>query len=121
MASKGASRRGIVAKAAFAVGDPERLTNGEDYMGTLCGVGKHADKPFVFYPRLSDDLRAHRDMLTSSPWAIPLYGVCVSACPKQDEQVVDYGCERRHPKCRWRDNPLVYWCALDFFKNFFPQ
>ena len=100
---------GIVAKAAFRVGDPDRLVHGVDYTGALCGRGTRADTPYIYYPRLAEDLRAHEDMLSSAPWAIPLYGVCVPECPKQGAQVLDYGCERRHSKCRWRENPLISW------------
>jgi hypothetical protein len=100
----------VVAKAAFRVGDPERLTNGVDYMGNVCGRGPLAGRPYVFYPLLSDDLAAHRELLAKAPWAVPLYGLCVPACPTQGEQVADYGCARRHRSCRWRDNPLISWC-----------
>ena len=50
------------------MGDPGRLTNGVDYLGGLCGRAARADRPFIFYPRLSDDLRAHQQLLTSAPW-----------------------------------------------------
>ena len=30
------------------------------------------------------DLFLYRDTLTSAPWAIPLYGLCVAACPKRE-------------------------------------
>ena len=38
----------IIARAAFRVGDPERLTNGVDYTGALCGLGDHAARCVVF-------------------------------------------------------------------------
>ena len=38
----------IIARAAFRVGDPERLTNGVDYTGALCGLGEHAARCVVF-------------------------------------------------------------------------
>ena len=102
----------MVSKAAIRVGNPDRLTNGVDYMGGLCGRGSRAHLPYVFYPRLGDDLRSHQDLLSTAPWAVPLYGLCVDKCPAQGEQVLDYGCKHNHPECRWRENPLVTWCAI---------
>ena len=34
---------------------------------------------------LAEDLTSYRDLISSSPWAVPLYGICVEACPKQGE------------------------------------
>ena len=92
---------GIIATAAFQVGDMRRLVRGQDYTGALCGFGSLADQPFVFYPRLAKDLQRYRSMLSAAPWAIPLYGVCVAECPSQGETVQDYACAEGSAKCRW--------------------
>ncbi len=93
---------GIIATAAFQVGDMRRLTSGEDYTGALCGVGDLAGRPYVFYPRLALDLLRFRSLLSAAPWAVPLYGVCVAACPSQGDGVLDYACDEGNAKCRWR-------------------
>ena len=93
---------GIIAAAAFSVGDVRRLTNGEDYAGALCGVGDLETKPFVYYPRLALDLRRYQSMVSTAPWAIPLYGLCVAACPSQGDSVTDYPCDDGSDRCRWR-------------------
>lgn len=100
---------GTVAQAAFIVGDPERLTNGVDYTGALCGRGALSTQPYVYYPMLHEDLQAHREILMSAPWAIPLYGICVAACPQHGDDVVDYACQRGHHSCGWHADPLLGW------------
>ena len=102
---------GVIAAAAVRAGNPERLTNGEDYTGQLCGVGNMARKPHVYYPRLAADLATYHEQLSSSPWAIPLYGLCVEECPAQGTFVRDYPCDAWHGKCLWDSNPLISWYA----------
>ena len=46
----------IIARAAFRVGDPERLTNGVDYTGALCGLGEHAARCVVFFFSHGDNI-----------------------------------------------------------------
>lgn len=93
---------GIIAVAAFSVGNMQRLTNGVDYTGAVCGVGDLEERPYVYYPRLAEDLFRYRTMLSSAPWAVPLYGLCVAECPVQGDDVSDYPCERGNSLCRWR-------------------
>ena len=55
-------------------------------------------------------------MLTSAPWAIPLYGVCVAACPQQGDYVSDYGCDASHSRCQWAEKPLATWYTSEYHK-----
>ena len=88
-----------VGGAAFAMGDPAALQHGTDHLGRRCGSeGELADYPAVFYPRLSHDLVEQRDVLTRTPWALHLYGVCVAACPQHgDPPVPEPGTSRTWP------------------------
>ena len=92
----------LLATTAFSVGKPERLVKGEDYAGALCGTGELADLPYIYYPQLASDLRSHPDLISSAPWTLPLYGVCVASCPGEGDVVEDYGCRAGHRACRWR-------------------
>eukprot|EP00746_Dinoflagellata_sp_MGD_P005212 gnl/MRDRNA2_/MRDRNA2_110088_c0_seq1.p1 gnl/MRDRNA2_/MRDRNA2_110088_c0~~gnl/MRDRNA2_/MRDRNA2_110088_c0_seq1.p1 ORF type:complete len:805 (+),score=99.45 gnl/MRDRNA2_/MRDRNA2_110088_c0_seq1:103-2517(+) len=50
-------------------GDPRRLFHGFDYQGKLCGVSSEVQtKPLLYWPDISE----------------PKYGVCVEACPAND-------------------------------------
>ena len=68
-----------------AIGEPTRIFFGTDHHGQRCGVGELADKPRIYFPRLSQDLLHHQALLSTSPWALEsvLYGVCVRTCPSR--------------------------------------
>ena len=91
---------GTVAAVALRVGDTRRLMHGVDYTGKLCGVGALADRPLVVYPRLATDLEGYRGMLSTAPWAVPLYGLCVQSCPSRGDSVEDYPCVAGSPRCQ---------------------
>ena len=97
----------LIQTAAAKLGDPNKLLHGADYTGTICGVGDMAAKPYAHYPRLGDDLVSQRHKFASAPWNIHLYGLCVEACPAQDEDVHDYICEQGSASCLWAHNPLL--------------
>ena len=97
----------LIQTAASTLGDPNQLLHGTDYTGKTCGIGGMAAKPYAHYPRLGADLMAQRDKFATAPWNINLYGLCVEACPAQDEDVLDYICEQGSASCKWDRNPLL--------------
>ena len=103
----------LVAQAAFEVGNPGLLTHGKDYTGKLCGVDNGVlDKPKVYYPRLAKDLieyQQHGSIQGTPTSLIPIYAVCVAACPAAGDTVKDDGCQgwRRHPGCKFEVNPFL--------------
>ena len=106
---------GLVAAAAFEVGNPGLLKHGQDYAGALCGVDEAVlDKPKVYYPRLAQDLVDYQQsagqQVDGAPrYLLPIYAVCVAECPEAGETIEDYGCtgRRKHPGCKWERNPLA--------------
>ena len=54
---------------------------GTDYLGNRCGVGEYADRPKTWFPRMSVDFAQVGALMESTPWAAPLYGLCVDECP----------------------------------------
>ena len=82
----------IIAINALATGDITGLTYGADYMGNRCGTGDLADRPKLWFPRLSHDLGEQYGIAQSHPWEIALYGLCVAECPTSPHTVIaDYG------------------------------
>ena len=99
----------LIQLAATSLGNPDMLLHGTDYTGATCGMGQMAAKPYTAYPRLGLDLIDHRDTITTAPWNVQLYGLCVEECPAQDVDVTDYICESvpDSSSCKWSSNPLV--------------
>jgi choline transporter-like protein 2/4/5 len=99
----------LIQLAATSLGNPDMLLHGTDYTGATCGMGEMAAKPYTAYPRLGLDLIDHRDTITTAPWNVQLYGLCVEECPAQDVDVTDYICESvpDSSSCKWSSNPLV--------------
>ena len=81
--------------AALRTGDLKSLHLGTDYMGNRCGAGDYADRPDVFYPRLSQDLFEQSSLLHNdfSMFRLPaMYGLCLEECPTQlGAEIEDYG------------------------------
>jgi choline transporter-like protein 2/4/5 len=83
----------IVMGVALGTGDPKALSYGSDYLGNRCGQGDYESRPNVFYPRIGADVASQLAVVTTTPWRLQLYGLCVDTCPQPgDEPVHDYGC-----------------------------
>ena len=72
---------GFIVYLSVTAGDPYAVFYGSDYLGNRCGIGKMADKPKVYYPRVDQDLIAQSVIASSMPWKLKFYGLCLEACP----------------------------------------
>lgn len=81
----------IVGIVAFARGEPDRLHNGYDFTGEVCGFGANSEKSNVYYPYPYDDEGGSEPDLS---WA-----ACVTDCPQQTsvtpERPIPNLCARR--------------------------
>ena len=85
---------GLVAVAYLGLssGDVSQLRYDADYLGNRCGVGEYADRPKTWFPRMSADFAQVGALMESTPWAAPLYGLCVDECPTRPHPpITDYG------------------------------
>ena len=81
-----------VAATAYVTGDLTSIQFGSDYLGNRCGVGEYADRPVVWYPRMSQDLGSQIQVLQEHPSAVALYGLCLDECPTRPHgPIEDYG------------------------------
>ena len=95
----------IISFGAFATGDLSALQFGTDYLGNRCGQGKFADRPAVWYPRMSEDLGSQWMILHEHPSALVMYGLCLPECPRRPAApIADYGYAEGHPGAK-----AAYW------------
>lgn len=95
----------IISLGAFATGDLTALEFGTDYLGNRCGQGKFADRPAVWYPRMSEDLGSQWMILHEHPSALVMYGLCLPECPRRPAApIADYGYAEGHPGAK-----AAYW------------
>ncbi|DBA03635.1 TPA: hypothetical protein N0F65_006814 [Lagenidium giganteum] len=96
----------VVAIVGIKSGKPMSLVYGHDYNGNLCGDGAFADKKFLAFPRLDDDMMdaaTHVVSLTK----MKFFGVCVSACPQMGQRTCTY------------DNSTCWMAAMETKNVFF--
>jgi len=81
----------IIFLAGWATGDLASLVYGADHAGNRCGQKEFEQRPYIWYPRIAQDLAMQHYALVTRPWEVTLYGVCVSECPKLgDGPIADY-------------------------------
>ena len=105
----------------YAKGDANKIFNGVDYLGNVCGQSPNVTgKPKVWYPRIADDLKDQAAVAASGWfWDINLYGICVASCPAYDkkriEKIADYGFaySKEAKKKDWS----VYLGTVDLFNR----
>jgi len=68
----------------FVRGDINDIRYGVDYAGNRCGTGVNHGKKKLWYPRIGEDVAEQSIVLSTRPWDIVLYGICVPACPQFD-------------------------------------
>ena len=82
----------VIMMTSYFSGDINSLRFGTDYLGNRCGVGEYADRPKTWFPRMSADFAQVGALMESTPWAAPLYGLCVDECPTRPHPpITDYG------------------------------
>ena len=89
----------VIMMTSYFSGDINSLRFGTDYLGNRCGVGEYADRPKTWFPRMSADFAQVGALMESTPWAAPLYGLCVDECPTRvdpttgvlHDPITDYG------------------------------
>ena len=95
----------IISLGAFATGDLTALEFGTDYLGNRCGQGKFADRPVVWYPRMSEDLGSQWMIMKEHPSALVMYGLCLPECPRRPAApIADYGYAEGHTGAK-----AAYW------------
>lgn len=85
---------------SMTVGDPYSVIYGKDYLGNRCGRGAFANRPKVIFPRLNRDVLAQAPLVTTAPWKLVLYGLCVESCPNVTDPIV---CVNDPSKCMYYD------------------
>ncbi|XP_059157346.1 choline transporter-like protein 2 isoform X2 [Physella acuta] len=68
----------VVSIIGYARGNPRRLIYPTDSQGSICGVGKHVDKPYLFF----FDMVTCAKMGPAIVSGCPTPQVCVKECPK---------------------------------------
>ncbi|CAF1292237.1 unnamed protein product [Adineta steineri] len=74
----------ILSIFAFIEGDPKQLLHPTDSDGELCGSGKHADLPYLYFFDWTKCIKAFgisSDVLKGRPFVCPTKQVCVKNCP----------------------------------------
>jgi choline transporter-like protein 2/4/5 len=75
----------FVAYIGFQHGEPQKLIYASDYNGGTCGLGPLADKKYVYYPRMNEDMLQQIVKEKKQPHEVKFYGLCQESCPVKKE------------------------------------